>query len=1258
MNYLQVDSEDIKRLNDLELTKLLSLLLYNEANKFKLVKNSISVALNITVADGGEDGHIRWKNDIDKTDWIPNRYTLFQVKATDMPPAICKQEVLDSNDSVKPRVKDVINAQGTYILFHNRELNQQQIQQRIAAFNDSITSEITDATPSIEIYDASKIAKWCNEYISSIYAVWEWNGKHFLTGSKTWDTWSGHKEFQSEFIATYETENIITDLREYFKDEKKVARIIGLPGKGKTRLALEVFRSDDSVTLKTLNKSVIYIDAAYSKEGIVSSIISWRNLGVSGVIVVDNCDYELHKALKSEIEHTESNFSLLTLDYNLHASSSGDPLINLENVPKEIIEGIIKNSYPEMDKQDLERIVVFADGFPSIATLLAEARINDFETIGSIQDDTLVNKLLWGRDSIDERALKIIEACAVFEHVGFEDDKVFEMQYVAENICGVTLDEFYEKCSYFIKKKIMVQHGRYIKLVPKTLAITLAARWWEKCRPQKAQEVLSDTSLPSSMVEQLCSQISKLHFLEKAQDLTSILCGVQAPFGQAEILSSKVGSRIFCSFVEIDPVITVETLEREFGVMSINELRQVKEGRRDLVRALEKLCFWEETFENAAKLLANFAAAENEHWSNNATGQFNQLFHYTLSGTQANLESRVSIINWALSSQEKEMKKVGIDAARHALQTQGFSRMIGVENQGSRPTMQEWKPNNWGEIFDYWDQVLNLLVESITRGDDYSDLIFDVIVDNVFGLIRSGYVENMDQLLTVIFEKRNNYWPEFIGKINLILKFDESKMPKKIVDLIKSWKEKLQPQDTITKIKLLVSNANNDYVENKDKGNGSKYRDAALDRVDELLEEIYPEKMDELTSILNTLLTGEQKQAFYFGKQLSNKMTDQERHSFLDLLYKEIQELIDSKGKQVVNMNFFGGILSSIQLNKPDLLKSFLAELDNTPYAHILGEIIRYIEVDREILNLLLKYVLEKIIDVDSLLSLAYGPALNDINEEDLMIFLVHLYELDEGFNEVVVWKIYYRYYLNNQEITPKQAESIVYFLENSLTILSEQSIFYEVREILAYLYKIEFVEKEKLSRKLLINLLDILSEKNNYDVKNVISGHIKIIIQHDPIIGWEIISDKLLEAEGVFKYSLIDVMGNGFFKNELALIQNVPIETLKEWADSDKKAAQILADIYPINTKNDKEEDLVHFLIENYGEDEIVLRNIDRQLRNFSWIGSLIPYYEGLIRFYANYAKSQFQLHIRKWAVKNIYYLEETIKKEENREDEDKLRF
>ncbi|MFD9364335.1 hypothetical protein ACFWAE_21090 [Priestia megaterium] len=1253
MNYLHVESEDIKNLDDFELTKLLSLLLYNEANKFNLVKNSISVALNITVADGGEDGHIKWENDIEKTDWIPSRYTLFQVKATDMAPGTCKKEVLTPENSLKPRVEDVIKAKGTYILFHNRELNEQQIQTRIAAFEESISSVIPGTKPCIEIYDASKIASWCNNYLAVVCAVWGWNGKHILSGSKTYEDWNGHKEFQSEFISTYKTEQIISDLGKYFESEKKIARIVGLPGKGKTRLALQVFRNSNDIEIESLRKRVIYIDATYSKENILSSVISWRNLNMSGIIVVDNCDYELHKALKSEIEHTESNLSLLTIDFNLHESISSDPLINLEDVPKEIIEGIIKNSYPEMDKQDLERIVTFADGFPSIATLLAEARINDFKSIGSIQDTTLVHKLLWGRDNIDEKALKVIESCAVFEHLGFEDEKEFEMKYVAENICGITLDEFYEKCQYFLKKKIIVKHGRYIKLVPKTLAITLAAQWWEKCRPQKAQEVLSNSNLPSSMIEQLCSQISKLHFLEKAQELTVKLCGVQAPFGQAEILSSEVGSRIFCSFVEIDPIITVETLDREFGQMSISDLKDVKEGRRNLVRSLEKLCFWENTFEEAAKILGRFAAAENEHWANNATGQFLQLFHYTLSGTQAHLKNRVSIVSWALSSEEKELKKLGIEAAGHALMTRGFSRMIGVENQGSRPVQQEWRPKNWGEIFDYWDQVLALLTELIMKDDEFSEFISEQIANNVSQLIRSGYVYNMDKILKTIFEKRNNFWPEFLDELNSILKFEESKIPKEILKIIMSWKKQLMPRDTINQIRLFVCNANSDYIE--DKGNETKYRDAALDRINDFLDYLYPKHIEELKNNIHILLTGEQKQTFYFAKELSNRMNYEEKIEFLKLVDKEIKLLVFSE--KIFSFNLLGGVLYSLQSSHPDLLNDFLDELDSKKYSYILGEIIRYIEVDKRILNRLLHYVEREIISTESLLSLAYGPALNNISEDNLISFLEKLFRLQKGKNQVIIWKICHRYYLNNRRITPKFSSFIMDFFEELSILFLEKVAFYEIEDLLTQLYNLEEVNKEYLTEKLINNFFKVLEQKRTYAVDSNISEYLDTIIKYDPVKGWELISKKLLESEGLFKFRLVDIMSDTMSSGNPAPIQNVPIETLKHWATTNKKAPQILAEVYPVDVKvEDREKSLIHFLITEFGIDEIVLRNIDRQLRSFSWNGSLIPYYEGLISFYKFYNGSY--AHIKQWANKNIRYLEAEIRREKIREDEEKLRF
>ena len=1252
MKYFQVTSEDITRLDDFELTKLLSILLYNEASKFSLIKNSVSVSLNITVGDDGEDGHIKWNDNIECTDWIPKRYTLFQVKATDMPPSTCKQEVLRADGILKPRVEDVVNQQGCYILFHNRKLNEKLILNRVQAFKESIKSVKNDADIKIEIYDAGKIAAWCNQYISAIYAVWEWNGKAILLGANTWDSWNGHFEYRNKFISDYEIQQKIEELRNYLSDERKVARILGLPGKGKTRLALEVFRSDGSIEGDSLSKGVVYVDANYSKERILSSITSWRNLGVSGVIVVDNCDYELHKRLKSAVEHIDSKFSLLTIDYNLHQTSSSDPLISLDSISNEIIEGILKNSFPEMDQGDLKRIVNFADGFPSIATLLAEASVNDFETIGSLQDETLVNKLLWGRDNVDSVALKVIEACAIFDHIGFSKEKEYEMKYVAEKICGINEDEFYEKCNYFMKKKIMVEYGRYIKLVPKTLAITLASRWWEKCRPQKAQEILADSNLPSSMVEQLCNQISKLHFLEKAKELTATLCGIQAPFGQAEILSSELGSRIFCSFVEIDPIITVNTLAREFEHLSQDELLAIKDGRRNLVRALEKLCFWEDTFTPAAKILAKFAAAENEHWSNNATGQFNQLFHYILSGTQANFEKRIAVLKWAILSGKSELKKIGLLASSHALQAEGFSRMVGVEVQGSRRSMEEWTPNNWGEVFDYWSQTIDLLIEVLEKEDTDSNLIFDIISDNIVGLCRRGYIDNIDSKLNFFFEKKEFYWPEFLEQIKRILKYDESKIPDKIVKIIRGWQDKLKPRDIKTKLLLLVSAANDDYIEVE--GSENKYENNACLMIDKLLDEIYPVQKDEIISNIKNLLLGEQKQSFYFCKQLFNKIVTEDKKDFLRAVSKEIIDIAQSADKQSLNLNFVGGMLSTLQSKEPELFSEFLSEFRKQEYAILFVEMIRFIEVNDEILTTILKFVKESNIKVDKLLILSYGSALNTIEEDSLISFVREIYNINFDYNQIVAWKILYRYYLNYRDLSISLSNTIIDFLSDSTILLLDENISFEVTHILEKLYQTNFVDKDELSRNIMNHYLETLKKDKNYRIERLIGENIELLTKYTPILSWDLLSENLLTAEGLYKYRLNNILGNKFFKKNNSAIQNVPIGVLKNWATTNNEAPEILANIYPINAENENE--FIDYIINTYGENEKVLRNIDRQLTTFSWSGSLIPYYERLKDFYRKYLDSQHP--VNQWASKKIYYLDIEIQNEKLRDEEEKLGF
>ncbi len=68
----EITHEDINQLKDFQLTDLLHRLLRLEANRFNIAASSVSVALNIDVPDGGEDGLIKWSDGPAYTDYVPN----------------------------------------------------------------------------------------------------------------------------------------------------------------------------------------------------------------------------------------------------------------------------------------------------------------------------------------------------------------------------------------------------------------------------------------------------------------------------------------------------------------------------------------------------------------------------------------------------------------------------------------------------------------------------------------------------------------------------------------------------------------------------------------------------------------------------------------------------------------------------------------------------------------------------------------------------------------------------------------------------------------------------------------------------------------------------------------------------------------------------------------------------------------------------------------------------------------------------------
>lgn len=1252
--FIKVSYRDIEQLNDLQLTNILQTLLTLEAQASGIPLSGIDVPLKITVSDAGEDGKIHWEGGVEKTNWLPNRLTLIQCKATDMSPAACAQEiVVNETNALKPKVEEVLEAGGSYILFYGRNCNGIMETRRI----DSMRSAISNAgksysdTADILIYDANKIANWVNQYVSAAISVWSTLGKAIPHGFRTWDKWRGYQDNRYNYVFDEKIAGYIDLLRKHFDQPQKIARVVGLSGLGKTRLAFEAFRPPEdpqNVAQQNLSNQVVYVDAASSPAGLPGVVSSLVDAKVKGLLVVDNCDLSLHKKLKQEIQHADSLLSLLSLDYNPEQVSSGDPFIIIERNSDQVIKGILQQAYPGLPERDIERISDFAQGFPQMAVLLAEARLSLAEQIGSLQDDELMNRLLWGRDSEDPIAYKVISSCALFDHLGFTEDLSPQRMFAAEKICGIDGDLFYEKAQYFVRRGILDVRGRYVRVTPRPLAIRLAADWWAKCSPEKATGIMS-SDFPVGMSGALCEQMSKLHFLPEAQRITAELCGPQAPFGRAEVLLSDEGSLIFRSLVEVNPQATTQALLRIFGEMNHEDLLGVEgDVRRNLVWTLEKLCFWEDTFTDAASLLFSFAAAENESWGNNATAQFKQLFHYVLSGTQADLSARIELIEREMVTESIHKKLLCVDALGSALSSGPFSRMSGVETQGSRPAAEEFRPKTWEDIFSYWKKCLDLLTHFAVNEIELREKALDAISSNIRGLLRHGRLEEVEVSLRTITRQIGPYWPNAQEAIQDTLRY-EDKMPKEANNRIETWLEWLRPVDLREKLKLIVCVP----PWNHHKTEEGKYIDVAdIDAVNLALEQ--STNIDAIVENLDVLIKGEQRRGVIFGRTLCENLTQADQRHFISEICKALATISDG------NPTLLIGVLSAESVERSVVVDT-LQHLVTLKQFDVLLRVTSSITPLKEDLALLLDFLKDGALSISDFRIFKYGRALEHLEPNSVKWFIEQLCAYNVGGVAVALDILFMHTYGDKDaqfRWLPvfRKLITVHGLLQHELV---DTHVWGEV--VVLTLEKSE--TDDGLIKFLTDEIIKSCAARDSFIDHKLSINNVMIILLRDYYsLSWPIFSENLGKKgkelqDWRFSYNLSNIFEIEVALNEdsSSLLSLVPQDFLVRWCNSMDRAL-ILSEVLPVYLKVGGQIDfspVAKFLIDKYGFNEKVLVNIYRNMTPNSWWGSIVPYYEQAIRVLVH-LKEHDSRQVRAWVKNVIDHLNKSISREKQREAED----
>ena len=108
---------------------------------------------------------------------------------------------------------------------------------------------------------------------------------------RTSPDWQRDAIFKLSFHSNSQLGQCIDSLRKHLLKPGSVARLTGLSGLGKTRLAFESLRPPldvSDVQQSILSSTTVYLDMEYAPTGVLALVNEIEKAGMSGTVVVDN----------------------------------------------------------------------------------------------------------------------------------------------------------------------------------------------------------------------------------------------------------------------------------------------------------------------------------------------------------------------------------------------------------------------------------------------------------------------------------------------------------------------------------------------------------------------------------------------------------------------------------------------------------------------------------------------------------------------------------------------------------------------------------------------------------------------------------------------------------------------------------------------------------------------------------------------------------------------------------------------------------
>lgn len=767
-----VTSEEIDRLDGKALVELLRALVHAEARSAGIPMSGIDVPLQVTIADGGEDGSVVWKKGKTRTAFLPCRDVVFQCKATDHGDAQWKREVwtkktqaadIDEKE-LSAAIARALKRRAAYIGVTGSPRVKEKIAAREQAIRDGIVQAGGDPMrlAAVHIYDGNKLEAWVNAHPAVALWVREREAGFALSTFGSFERWGKrnvlttppfvpvpHREFA---LGTAANERIRFDqlgrrLLEHLVAPGACVRLWGRSGLGKTRALYEALLTGPSRLLAISRAHFIFCDWRESSGHVFDVAHQLKNAGHDAILVVDSCPFEEAGMLVALAREDGSRLRIVTL--GTEGRHKADDCLMIQALPDDATTlAMLEARLPGISEPERELLARQTAGYPAHASLIASGDTDSWGTSGSIN---LIAERLIAERITDPDTIRALELLALFDGLAPDRDPA-DFDALCQTFLQMKGERVYAHLIDAAQQQLVERDQDRMEVAMDFIANVLALRRLAHLRRSTLQTFL--TTAKPALRDAMLARWQTLG--ERSPTAVQVVRAiVTRGWMRTDQVLSEEAAPYLIGFVHADPTTMLQALGSAIFPKSLDELAQI-DLNGPVQEALRLLASLPRTFPHAVPLVVKLAAASDLAPDTPIVRLLRQLFQIALSGTGADERRRRLALSEALDDSDPRMRRACIEALGAMLTTQ-MTRFGDVVQIGDEPVV-EWHPSDHGQILGYFRWALQKLLGLWRAEPDHRARIEAIVADDLRMLVEFEVLDLVEAFAGEIVAARGHWF--------------------------------------------------------------------------------------------------------------------------------------------------------------------------------------------------------------------------------------------------------------------------------------------------------------------------------------------------------------------------------------------------------------------------------------------------------------------------------------------------------------------